>query len=71
LKNNKLRLVWIIPNVFMYLMFAGFSTFVIKHAKELKEIGSLSIWVWMLLLLLFVCIFCSVRIRVWIKEGKM
>ncbi|NSL53275.1 hypothetical protein [Calidifontibacillus erzurumensis] len=71
MKNNKLRLVWIIPNVFCYLMFIGFTSFVLVNAKELEEINRLSIWVFMMLLLLLVSLFGSYRIWRWIKEGKM
>ena len=71
MKNNKLRLGWIIPNVFCYLMFIGFSSFVLVNAKGLAEINSLSIWVFMLLLLLLVSLIGSYRIWTWIKEGKM
>lgn len=71
MKNNKLRVAWIIPNVFCYLMFIGFSSFVLINAKGLEEINRLSIWVVMLLLLLLVSIFGSYRIWTWIKEGKI
>ena len=71
MKNNKLRLVWIIPNVFCYLMFIGFSSFVLFNAKGLEEINRLSIFVFMMLLLLLVSLFGSYRIWTWIKEGKM
>ena len=70
MKNNKLRLGWIIPNVFCYLMFIGFSSFVLVNAKDLEEINSLSIWVFMMLLLLLVSLIGSYRIWTWIKEGK-
>src|SRR5690606_8507784 len=67
LNNTKLRVIWIIPNVFCYLMFVGFSTFVVLNAKGLEEINSLSIWVFMMLMLLFVSILGSYRIWTWIK----
>lgn len=71
LKNKILRLFWIIPNVICYLMFIGFSTFVIVNFEGLKEINRLSIWVIAMLSLLIVSIFGSFRIRNWIKEGKL
>ena len=71
MKNTKLRIAWIIPNVFCYLMFIGFSSFVLMNANGLAEINSLSIWVLRLLLLLFVTLIGSFRIWTWIKEGKM
>ena len=71
MKNKRLRIVWMIPNIFCYLMFLGFSLFVVSNAKGLQEINRLSIWVVTLLLLLFVSLLSSYRIWTWIKEGKM
>ncbi|WP_066303511.1 hypothetical protein [Bacillus sp. FJAT-29814] len=71
LKNIKLRLIWIIPNVFCYLALFGFSAFVFVNADGLKEINRLSIWVIMMMILFLVSVFGSFRIWVWIKEGKM
>lgn len=71
-KNIKLRIVWIIPNVFCYLMFLGFSTFISMNAEGLREMPGLFIgWIFMMLVLLLVSIFGSYRIWTWIKEGKM
>lgn len=71
MKNYKLRIIWIIPNIFLYLMFIGCSIFVLKFREGLLEINRLSIWVITLILLLFVAILGSYRIWTWIKEGKM
>ncbi|CAM5222231.1 hypothetical protein UACE39S_03383 [Ureibacillus acetophenoni] len=71
MKNTKLRVIWIIPNVICYLMLIGYSTFVALNAKGLEEINSLSTSVIMMLMLLFVSVFGSYRIWTWIKEGKM
>jgi amino acid transporter len=71
MKNSKLRLAWIIPNAFCYIMFAGFSVFTVLNAKSLQEVNRLSIWVLAMLILLFVSIMGSYRIRTWVKEGKM
>jgi drug/metabolite transporter superfamily protein YnfA len=70
-KNNKLRIVWVIPNVFCYLMFIVFSTFVVTNREGLEEINRLSIWVIVMLVLLAVSICGSYRIWAWIKKGKM
>jgi len=70
-KNIKLRIVWIIPNVFMYLLFIGFGTFVLINADGLRDINRLGIWVFMLLLILFAALFGSFRIWTWIKQGKI
>lgn len=72
MKNKvKLRLIWIIPNLLMHLMFIICGIFVIIHADELAEINRLTIWVLALLALLFVNIFVSYRIWSWIKEGLL
>jgi O-antigen/teichoic acid export membrane protein len=70
-KNNKLRIVWVIPNVFCYLMFIVFSAFVVTNREGLEEINRLSIWVIVMVVLLAVSIFGSYKIWAWIKEGKM
>ena len=71
LKNTKLRLIWIIPNIFMWIMFFGFSTWVVLNIEGLKLIGSLSIWILAMIVLFLVTIIGSFRIRQWITEGKM
>ncbi len=71
MKNYKLRILWIIPNVFCYLMFIGCSSFVFINAQGLKEINRLSIYVIIMILLLLVSLYGSYRIWTWIKEGKM
>ena len=53
--NKKLRLVWIIPNVFCYLMVIGLSIFVLSQAKELEEINRLSLFVFTLFAHLSLC----------------
>ncbi|AWE07929.1 hypothetical protein DCE79_11260 [Lysinibacillus sp. 2017] len=71
LKNTKLRIVWIIPNVFCYLMVIIFSIFVALNAEGLQEINRLGIWVFAMIILFLVSIFNSFRIWTWIREGKM
>ena len=71
LKNTKLRIVWIIPNVFCYVMLVVFSIFVALNAEGLQEISQLSIWVFAMILLFLVSIIGSFRIWTWIKEGKI
>jgi hypothetical protein len=39
LKSNKLRIVWVIPNVFSYLIFIVFSAFVVTNWKGLEELN--------------------------------
>lgn len=71
LKNNKLRVAWIIPNVFCYLMLVGLSIFVAINAEGLAEVDRLSIWVLSMFMLLIVSVFGSYRIWTWIKQGKL
>lgn len=71
LKNTKLRVIWIVPNVFCYIMLIGCLIFVASHLIELVEIGKLSIWVITLLSLIAVSLLGSFRIRYWIKTGKL
>ncbi|XXM73120.1 hypothetical protein ACQ0QQ_04260 [Lysinibacillus sphaericus] len=70
-KNQRLRMMWIIPNVFCYLMFAGVSTFTLMYAAGLRETNRLSVWVIAMITLLVVSVFGSFQIRRWIKEGEM
>ncbi len=70
-KNMKLRIAWIVPNVFMYLLFIGFGGFVLIHADELRVINRIGIWLFLLLLVLLVALLGSYRIWSWIKQGKL
>ncbi len=69
-KNIKLRIAWIVPNIFMYLLI-GFGAFVLINANGLRDINRLGTWVFMLFLVLLVALFGSYRIWSWIKQGKM
>ncbi|GGA39628.1 hypothetical protein [Psychrobacillus lasiicapitis] len=71
MKNTKLRMVWILNNIFCYLMFIGFSIFVVINKEDLLLINRLSIWVIAMLLLLMLSMFGTYRIYGWIKEGKL
>ncbi|WP_422122310.1 hypothetical protein DHX103_10900 [Planococcus sp. X10-3] len=71
MKNTKMRIAWIIPNIFLYLMFIGFSTFVVLNAEGLQGINRFGIWVFFMMLLLLVAIIGSFQIRSWIKDGKI
>jgi len=69
--NKKLRIAWIIPNVFCYLVFLVSSTFVALNAEGLREINLLNRWVVTMIMLFFASVFGSYRIWTWIREGKM
>ncbi|WP_240793505.1 hypothetical protein [Psychrobacillus vulpis] len=71
MKNTKLRIVWIIANVFCYLMLFGLSMWVVAISEGLQEINRLSIYVLLMILLFLVSVFGSYRIWAWIKEGEM
>lgn len=67
----KLRMAYLILNVFLYVMFIGFSIYVIVNRKGIYQVGMASYWFWMLLFLLFISLLYSMRIRSWIKKGKL
>ncbi|WP_203248760.1 hypothetical protein [Sporosarcina beigongshangi] len=71
MKNTKLRIARIIPNVFCYLMFIGALIFVVSNAEGIKGIGQAPYWTLMLLALLGVSLLGSFRIWRWISDGKM
>ncbi len=71
LQNKKLRIAWIIPNVFFYLMFIGALIFVAVNAKDINEIGMMSLWIFILFLLFVGSVLGSIRIWYWIENGKM
>ncbi|WP_066070795.1 hypothetical protein [Neobacillus soli] len=71
MKNTKLRLAWIVPNVLCYLIFIGFFIFIAFNASSLQEINRLSIWIFAMVVLLLISIFGSYQIWTWIKKGKM
>ncbi len=69
--NKKLRIIWIIPNVFCYLMFIAVLLFVLMNLSGLKEIQMMPYWIGLLSTLFIVSLFGSLRIRQWIAQGKM
>ena len=71
MKNPKLRLVWVIPNVFCYFMLIGLSVWVVANSKSLQEMNRLSIYVIFMMLLFLVSIFGSYQMWRWVKNGKM
>lgn len=71
IKNMGLKMIWIIPNVLLYLFAIGILWFIVINAQALQEISGLGIWILILLLLLLVNFFGSYRIVSWIKQGKI
>ncbi|WP_409250866.1 hypothetical protein V1502_11910 [Bacillus sp. SCS-153A] len=71
MKDKKLRIAWVVLNLFSYIMLIGVSLFVGVNAEGLAEINRLSIWVITILGLLFVSVFGSVQVSTWIKKGKV
>mgnify|MGYP001497546859 CR=1 FL=1 len=45
MKNRKLQIIWLIPNVLKWMLFIGFSIWMVINAEGLKEIEMLSGWV--------------------------
>lgn len=71
MKNTKLRVAWIVPNVFIYLMFVGALMFVTINAQGIQENGMIPLWAFTLFVLFVGSVLGSLRIRYWIKQGKM
>lgn len=71
LRKKKLRLFWIIPNLFCYVMLIGCLIFVVTNVQGLVTIQELGFLVLMLMILLSVSLFGTYRIWTWIKEGKI
>lgn len=71
MKNNKLRIAWILPNAAMYLLLAGITAFIVLQAEGLRESGELIFYVIFALLLGLVTVAGSLRIRHWVKVGKL
>lgn len=71
MKNNKLRIAWILPNVMLYMLLAGLTAFIVLLAEGLQESGELIIYVIFALLLGLVTVGGSLRIRHWVKAGKL
>lgn len=65
------RVIWIIPNVFCYLMVIGLIVFITANAEGLYSENRLGIWVFFSMLLLAVSIFGSYRIWKWMRDGKL
>ncbi|KOO46017.1 hypothetical protein [Priestia koreensis] len=65
------RVIWIIPNVFCYLMVIGLIVFITANAEGLYSENRLEIWVFFSMLLLAVSIFGSYRIWKWMRDGKL
>ncbi|MGD8191348.1 hypothetical protein ACQCN2_15315 [Brevibacillus ginsengisoli] len=70
-KNVKLRIAWMIPNVFLYLGLLVVGYFVITNLTELSESNRLGIWMITLIAVLVVALFGSYKIVSWIRQGKM
>jgi hypothetical protein len=70
-ERKRLRFVYILLNIFWYVMFIGESVFVLINWNGLIEINRLSISIFGSILLFFCSIFQSYRIRIWIKDGKL
>ncbi|TXC90521.1 hypothetical protein FS935_11405 [Metabacillus litoralis] len=71
MQNKKMRILWIIPNVFCYLMSIVVLFFIISNTEGLIEINRLPVWLLIMLILFLVSVLGSFRIMSWIKQGKI
>lgn len=71
MKNIKLRIAWIIPNLICYFMLIGLTIFVVVNRDGLYELKELSIYAIFILVLFIVSVFGSYQIWNWIKDGKV
>ncbi|MDX8342486.1 hypothetical protein [Rossellomorea sp. YZS02] len=71
MKITKRRLIWLIPNVYCYLMFIGVALFITIYFEGLQEINRLGIWLVAMILLLTVSVHGSYTILKWMREGKL
>jgi|GEM_PF-1724259 len=71
MKNTKLRVLWMVPNIAMYLVFIGLTVFVMLNGEELRKLHLLNSWLLRLALLLLVALLGTFRILSWIRQGKM
>lgn len=71
MKDMGVKMMWIVPNILLYLLAIGVLWFIIVNAQTMQEISYLGIWIIGLLLLLLVNFFGSYQIANWIKQGKM
>lgn len=69
--NMGLRIFYIIPNVFMYVLIFGLSVFVFTNVEELKYLNRLGIWLFSLIILFLAALFGSYRIWSWVDRGKL
>ncbi|APH05666.1 hypothetical protein A9C19_13400 [Bacillus weihaiensis] len=71
MKNNRLRILWIIPNVFCYIMCLALFIFIVSNVQGLMEINQFFIYLFLDILLLFISILGSFRIISWMEQGKL
>ncbi|MBE4909977.1 hypothetical protein IMZ08_18225 [Bacillus luteolus] len=71
MKRNILRVVWIIPNVFCYLITLGLTVLVYINFEGLQEINRLVVYIVFIILFSIVSVQGSFRILKWISEGKL
>lgn len=70
MKNNYLRIAWILPNVFMYFASFGLIVFISLLYREL-DILTFTVYSAFVVLTLFTAVFGTYKIRLWIKEERI
>ena len=68
---NAKRILWIVPNAFLHVVWIAVAIFVLINLRDIQAIGLLPFWATIMTLLFFVNILGTYRIFGWIKEGKL
>jgi hypothetical protein len=63
-------IAWVVLNALMYIYDIGILVFIVKNAKGLNEIGRMGYHAFTWFGLLIVCIFGTIRIVTWYRQGK-
>ncbi len=70
MKNNYLRIAWILPNVFMYFASFGLIVFISLLYREF-DILTFTVYSVFVVLTLFSAVFGTYKILLWIKEERI
>ncbi len=69
--NMKLRILWIAPHVFLYLVNLGFLLFIVLNWTDLKQYGNPGLFVFIWVVFTLVQLFGSYKIFEWLKNGHL
>ena len=71
MKSTILRIIWLIPLIFLWLFFVAMTSFILIYAEGIRMVNRIEIFVVFDLLLLLYLVFQTIRFYKWIKEGKI